>query len=317
MTRFLPGVLALTLVGAPGCHFGKAPGIERDYDLTRLTERVFVIQGPNEIPDKRNQGFMNNPGFVVTSRGVVVIDPGSSVQVGAMLLAKIANITHAPVIAVFNTHIHGDHWLGNHAIKERFPRAVIYAHANMRAQAPGAGESWIALMNELTDGAIRGTRAVTPDMALDDGEILKLGDVRFRIYHPGKAHTDGDLMIEVIEEQVMFLGDIVVAGRVVRMDDGDYQGNVAAIDVALASPARHFVPGHGPANGREQLVSYQRYLRTLYATVQRHYEQGLSEFEMKPKVAEALAAYQGWKDFGAQLGRHVSRAYLQVEATSF
>lgn len=315
--RFLSGVLAFILVGAAGCHLGKAPGIERDYEVTRLTERVFVIQGPNEIPDRRNQGFMNNPAFVLTSRGVAVIDPGSSVQVGEMVLAKIANITHAPVIAVFNTHIHGDHWLGNHAIKDRFPKAVIYAHANMRAQALGAGESWIALMNELTDGGIRGTRVVAPDTTLDDGEVLKLGDVRFRIYHPGKAHTDGDLMIEVVEERVLFLGDNVVTGRVVRMDDGDFQGNVTAIDVALASPARHFVPGHGPADGREQLVSYQRYLRTVHATVQRHYEQGLSDFEMKPKVAEALAEYRGWKDFDAQLGRHVSLAYLQVEAASF
>jgi glyoxylase-like metal-dependent hydrolase (beta-lactamase superfamily II) len=317
MTKFSTGLLALLLVGAAGCHFGKAPGIERDYDVTRLTKRAFVIQGPNEIPNQRNQGFINNPGFVVTSRGVVVIDPGASVQVGEMVLAKIANITHAPVIAVFNTHVHGDHWLGNHAIKERFPKAVIYAHANMRAQAPGAGESWIALLNELTDGGIRGTRVVPPDVTLDDGEVLKLGDVRFRIYHHAKAHTDGDLMIEVVEEQVMFLGDNVIAGRVARMDDGDFQGNVAAIDIALASPARHFVPGHGPADGREQLLSYRRYLRTLYATVQRYYEQGLSDFEMKLRVAEALAAYQGWTDFDAQLGRHVSLAYLQVEAASF
>jgi glyoxylase-like metal-dependent hydrolase (beta-lactamase superfamily II) len=316
--RYLPGVVALSLLAAAtGCNSGKAPAIGRDYDVTKLTERVFVIHGPNEIPDQRNQGFMNNPGFVLTSRGVVVIDPGSSVQVGEMVLAKIAKVTRDPVIAVFNTHIHGDHWLGNHAIKERFPKAVIYAHANMRTQAPGAGETWIALLNQLTDGGVRGTRVVPPDTTLDDGEVLKLGDVRFRIYHRGKAHTDGDLMIEVIEEQVMFLGDNVIVGRVARMDDGDFQGNIAAIDLALASPAGHFVPGHGQANGREQLVLYQRYLRTVYATVQRFYAQGLSDFEMKPKVAEALAEFRGWKDFDAQLGRHVSLAYLQVEAASF
>jgi len=50
---------------------------------------------------------------VLTAKGVVVVDPGSSVQVGEMLLKKIATVTKDPVIAVFNTHIHGDHWLGN------------------------------------------------------------------------------------------------------------------------------------------------------------------------------------------------------------
>ena len=72
-------VLLLTLFAAAGCN-RKAPGISADYPVTKLTERVYVIHGPNETPNKKNQGFFNNPGFVLTKKGVVVIDPGSSVQ---------------------------------------------------------------------------------------------------------------------------------------------------------------------------------------------------------------------------------------------
>ncbi len=74
----------------------KAPAIQADFPLTKLTERVYVIHGPNEIPNKQNQGFMNNPGFVLTRKGVVVIDPGSSIQVGDMLLKKIAICDQRP-----------------------------------------------------------------------------------------------------------------------------------------------------------------------------------------------------------------------------
>jgi glyoxylase-like metal-dependent hydrolase (beta-lactamase superfamily II) len=308
-------VLAPLLLAACG---KSPPPIATDYPLSKISERVYVIHGPNELPNKANQGFMNNPGFVLTERGVVVIDPGSSRAVGEMVLKKIAAVTSAPVIAVFNTHIHGDHWLGNDAVRRAFPKAVIYAHAHMRAKAAGEGESWVKLLDGMTEGAVRGTRPVPPDAALDHDETLALGGLRFRIHrHDGKAHTDGDLMIEVVEEQVMFLGDNALVGRVGRMDDGDFQGNVAALELALKTGARHFVPGHGPSNGRAVAEGYRDYLRALYASVKKYYAQGLSDFDMKPKVAAELARFQAWKDFEDQLGRHISLAYLQAEAEAF
>lgn len=309
-------LLALTAVSLVACD-ARAPALNGDYPTVRLTERAYVIHGRNEPPSVENQGFTNNPGFVRTSKGVVVIDPGSSVRVGEMLLARIAALTADPVIAVFNTHVHGDHWLANQAIKAAYPRAVIYAHPNMRAKAAAAAAHWVTRLNRLTHGALRGTEPVLPDTYLEHGEVLKLGDRHFRSYHHNPAHTDGDLMIEVVEEQVMFLGDVVANGRMACMDDGDLRGNAEAIDLALTSRARHFVPGHGPTGARELLVRYQRYLQIVHATVQRYYEQGLADFEMVPKVAEALAEYQGWRDFEAQLGRHVGLAFLQIQAASF
>ncbi|MGB5729845.1 MAG: MBL fold metallo-hydrolase, partial [Thiogranum sp.] len=47
-----------------------------DYPADRIAENIYVIHGPLELPNPKNQGFMNNPGFVVTSKGVVILDPG-------------------------------------------------------------------------------------------------------------------------------------------------------------------------------------------------------------------------------------------------
>jgi len=46
---------------------------------------------------------------VITDHGVVIIDTGGSFQVGEMIVKKIKALTDKPVVAVFNTHIHGDH----------------------------------------------------------------------------------------------------------------------------------------------------------------------------------------------------------------
>ena len=190
MQRFFRLAIIIAAMAATACSKNEGPAIERDFPLTKISARVYVIHGPNEDPNKNNQGFINNPGFVLTSKGVVVVDPGSSLQVGRMLLAKIAGITPAPVIAVFNTHIHGDHWLGNQAIRDAYPNVVIYAHPTMMAQAPGEGEVWLKRMLELTANATLGTRLAPPNMGLDHGDKLRLGDVHFRLYHVALAHND-------------------------------------------------------------------------------------------------------------------------------
>jgi glyoxylase-like metal-dependent hydrolase (beta-lactamase superfamily II) len=310
-------ILAAVSLALLSCSQSEGPAIDVDYPLRQLTDRVYVIHGPNEEPNKQNQGFINNPAFVLTSKGVVVIDPGSSLQVGRMLLARIAKTTPSPVIAVFNTHIHGDHWLGNQAILAAYPNAVIYAHPNMMAKAEGEGEVWLKTMLSLTAGATLGTRLALPSVALENNDTLRLGDRHFRVYHSGKAHTDGDLMVEVVEEKLMFLGDVVMAQRAGRMDDGDFKGDIATIDLALKSGAVHFVPGHGPSGGREVPQTYRLFLTTLYGSVKKYYAQGLSDFDMKEKVSKDLAAYHQWAMFESGLGRLISLAYLQVEAESF
>lgn len=295
----------------------KAGSIDKDYPLARLTERVYVIHGPNEMPNEANQAFMNNPGFVLTAKGVVVVDPGSSVQVGEMVLKKIATVTQDPVIAVFNTHIHGDHWLGNDAIRRAFPKAVIYAHPNMMAKAAVEGENWIERMNQLSDGAVRGTQVVVPQMGLDNDETLRLGGLHFRLHHTGVAHTDGDLMIEVMEEKLLFLGDNVVAERAGRLDDGNFAGNIAACDAALKTGATVFVPGHGKSGGREVVTAYRGWLTTLYGSVKKHHAAGVDALGMKDKVVPELAAYRTWALFDSEIGKLVSLATLQAEQEAF
>ncbi len=118
------------------------------YAFEKIAENTWVMHGPRELPNPKNKGFMNNPGFVITSAGLVIIDPGSTLQVGENVLSEIKKISQQAVVAVFNTHIHGDHWLGNQAIKAAYPNVKIYGHPQMLVEIEnGEGKNWLNTMN--------------------------------------------------------------------------------------------------------------------------------------------------------------------------
>ncbi|MES9846487.1 MAG: MBL fold metallo-hydrolase [Candidatus Sedimenticola sp. PURPLELP] len=292
--------------------------IIRDYPVQKISDSTYVIEGPRGFPSVENQGFMNNPAWIIADQGVIVVDPGSSLQAGRMVMKRIRELTDKPVTHVFSTHVHGDHWLGNHAITELYPDAVIMGHPEMIIKArEGEGERWVELMSSSTNGFTDGTVAVIPNTEVTDSETLKINGKTFRIYAPGKAHSGTDVMIEYVEDSVVFTGDNVLHTRIARMDDATFKGNINACKVAMDIQAKHYVPGHGPVGGVDVPAGYKTYLETLYHEVERLYEDDLEAFEMKEPVVQKLAAYSQWVNFEDEVGKHISLALLEVEESAF
>ena len=285
----------------------------RIYPAVKVAANTYVIHGPLGEPSVANQGFMNNPGWVIAGDQVVVIDPGSSVQAGRRIVQQIKKTTRLPVTTVYNTHIHGDHWLGNQAILEVWPKAVLIAHPDMIAKAQaGEAQSWITLMSNRTKGYTTGTRAEIPTQATTDGSVTKIGNRVFTVHSSNDAHSKTDIMIEV-DNGVLFTGDNVLNKRVARMDDGTFAGLLKIIDRSLELPVKVVVPGHGKTGGREILTAQKDYFQTLLDAVKTEYDQGKSDFEMKPVVLQKLAKFKQWHGFDAGVGKHISLAVLEIE----
>jgi len=320
ITKWFTAVAALMLcAGHTYSHQAAVVDSGAEFRARKLTEHVYVIHGPQAFPSPKTRGFMNNPGFVVTDKGVVLIDPGSSVQIGNKVLEAIRGITDKPVIAVFNTHVHGDHWLGNQAVRQAYPQVPIYAHRRMIERVKmGEGEEWIKLFHGLTEGAVQGTQVVPPNIGLSGGEFIRIGNTPFRIYNTGKAHSDTDIMIEASNDRTIFLGDIVTNQRIqsARPADSDIIGQINAVEFVLTTGNEWFVPGHGLSGGREVPERQLNFLNQLYASVQGHYEDGLADYEMIALVKQDLAAYRNWFNFD-ELGRVISNVYLKVEEVAF
>jgi len=296
-----------------------AVAADREYPLAHVTTDIDVIYGPFDLPNASNRGFRNNVVIVQTGKGVVVLDPGGSAAAGEMVVRRVKALTDAPIVAVFDSHAHGDHWLGNEGIKRHYPGSIIYAHPKFQQRIAGNdGPRWLELINRTTNGTADGKRVVGADKTVQDGDEIRIGNKTFRIHYVGSAHTDNDIMVEIVEANVMFTGDVVRNGLLGIMEnDASFKGNIAAIDYLLGKNFRHYIPGHGTAGGSDVLKSYRAYLDTLRRTVKTLYDQGEADFEMKPEVVQAVSAYKDWAGFDMRVGPHISRAYLEIEKEAF
>jgi len=315
--------LALLLWGVADASFAhdpKVPSSIEDYPLDRVSDHIHVVHATQHLPNPQNRGFMNNPAAILTPNGVIVVDPGSSAEIGKQLLKKIRKISDKPVIAVLNTHVHGDHWLGNDGIRTVYPNVPIYAHerAIERINA-GEGDYWIGVFMTMTKGAIAGTKVVAPNIGLKGGETLDLDGLTLRIHHTGHAHSDSDLMIEVVNDKGLFFGDVVTAKQVPNSDvpqDANFKGSIMAIKTMLEGSATIFIPGHGRSGGREVPTASLHFLEELHAAVTKYFKQGLADYEMKEKILRDMARYKHWNNFN-EMGRVISFVYKEVEADNF
>ncbi len=291
-------------------------GEEGHFQFEKVNQNVYIMHGPLSEPNAANHGFMNNPGLIVSDNGLIVIDPGSAYSVGLEVLKEIEKISDKPVLAVFNTHIHGDHWLANQAIKEKYSDVKIYGHPDMITQANGEqGLIWVDMMVRLTEGKTKGTKVVSPEFAVNQGDVIDVDGQHFRIHSMIPAHTNTDIMVEHINSKTLFLGDNSFYHRMGRFDNSaSMLGNIKALEYAIGLNMNTYVPGHGPTGKSETAVKpFLNYLIKVKEVVQTGFDDDLQDFEIKAKVIGQFNDYKSWEGFDTNFGKHINSMYLEIE----
>ena len=318
------GVSVLPSVGAfaEQVHdFIEGPPVP-DIPAQQLSKHVWMIFARDGFPNGENKGMMANILFVVTEQGVAVLDSGASLQIGQMAIRMIKKVTPKPVVAVFNSHYHGDHWLGNHAFADAYGANLpIHALEYTTAQIKGhEGNLWRSLMERWTNQATLGTQVVAPNKVVNNGDVFRLGDVTLKMHFHGQAHTPSDLCVEVVEDKLTAVGDIAMANRIANIDDGSYPGTFKYYDaLTKAAGQQLWVPGHGVAS-KDILETYGTFLKGIwepcvYAIKNDIPLEKAKDLVLKDsRVAARASTMQGFAD---NIGKYTSLAFLEAEKEAF
>lgn len=281
--------------------------------VVKINERVYALLGPMGLPSPHNQGYMVNSTVIIGEQGVILVDSGSTDVVGQHLAKAIAKITPKPVTHIINTHHHGDHHLGNVAFKG----AEILSSEQCRALVEKTGEEWVQVMENLVGHKFPNTRPV-PAMVTFKEESTNgrnLQGVKMLLWVPRGSHTPGDMMVYLPDDRVLIGGDILVNTTIPVMRDGNVRNWIAALAKVQDFKAVTIVPGHGPLMTRADVAKLHKLLAGFYAGVEAGYKKGLSDSEIRNTLD--LAEWKKLKEYEANMGGNISRAYLEVEAANF
>ena len=220
--------------------------------LQPVTDEVYAIVGDLGNRSTANLGNNATFGFVVTAKGVVLIDSGATEQGARRIDALIDEVTADPVVAVINTGGQDHRWLGNDFFRRQGAR-IIASRAAVADQRNRRQDQFIQLDNLVGKEGLAGTEAAYADETFDEGLDLTFGDTRFEIRHHGPAHTPGDSFVWLPLQRVMFTGDIVYTERMAGVLAYSNSRNwIEVFDVMAAYDPLHLVPGHGSVTTLEQ-----------------------------------------------------------------
>jgi len=209
------------------------------YDWESLADAVYRCRLP----------FLDvTVGLVQGVSDVLLIDCGTSLLEAAAIADDVRTLTGGTVTHLVMTHHHFDHILGSAGFGDAqmyAPGAVAEALTTrigeVREQAIGYGADPAEL------GAVR-----APQYRLQHAD-LDLGARRVHVEHPGRGHTDHDLIVVVppttpAQPAVLFCGDLVEESADPDIDaDSDVRAWPLTLDrvLAVGGPDAVYVPGHG------------------------------------------------------------------------
>jgi glyoxylase-like metal-dependent hydrolase (beta-lactamase superfamily II) len=190
--------------------------------------------------------------MVTGTTGVLLIDCGTTLTEAAAIAEDVAALTGLPVTHLVMTHHHFDHVLGSGG----FPEAQHYAAPVVAAALSDGADGLRAYALRYDTAPDEIDRAILalrdPDHVVLHARI-NLGDRVVLVEHPGRGHTDHDLVVVVPptctgEHAVVFCGDLVEESADPAIDDGSDLGCwPLTLDrvLGLGGPEAIYVPGHG------------------------------------------------------------------------
>ena len=185
-----------------------------------------------------------NSGVIIGDTSVMIVEAQATPRLAHKVIEKVREVTDKPISHVVLTHYHAVRVLGASA----FGASQVIMGDKARAMVVERGqEDWDSEFQRFPR-LFKGHESIPgltwPTTTFTDRMTVYLGRRRIDLMHLGRAHTAGDIVIHVPDQNVMFTGDIVEAHSACYCGDGhfgDWGGTldrIKAFDLAAIAPGR-------------------------------------------------------------------------------
>lgn len=286
-------------------------------ELTQLAAGVYACE-----QEDRGLGWSNS-GFVARGGGFVV-DTLYDLPLTRRMIELYASVHPEPAARLVNTHHNGDHCWGN----QLFPDAEIIGHRGCVARfsmfQPAAAEAIRTMVDapehlrdlqaEFAPFDFSGIELVPPNHVIDGDVTIDLDGMRADVLWVGPAHTEGDLVVHLPEEGVLFAGDVFFHRCTPIGWEGSTAQWIAALARIEALAPEHVVPGHGPVCGVDGVRAMREYLEFVQREATAHHAAGRSVLDACRRIE--LGPYAAWNE-PFRLAANVHRVYRECAGASW
>ncbi|TWG93210.1 glyoxylase-like metal-dependent hydrolase (beta-lactamase superfamily II) [Mesorhizobium sp. J18] len=188
-----------------------------------------------------------NTGVIIGDDSVMIVDAQATPRLANKVIEKIRSVTDKPIKYVVLSHYHAVRVLGASA----YGASEIIMSERSRAQVVERGqEDWdseFGRFPRLFQGHESIPGLTWPTLTFNDRATFYLGKRRVDLMFLGRAHTAGDIVAFVPDENVMFTGDIVEYHSACYCGDGHFADWPTTLEKIRAFGLDAIAPGRGDA----------------------------------------------------------------------
>jgi len=185
-----------------------------------------------------------NSGVIIGDDSVMIVEAQATPRLANKVIECVRSVTDKPISHVVLTHYHAVRVLGASAFNANQIIMSDMARAMVVERGQEDWDSEFQRFPRLFEGHESIPGLTWPTTTFDGSMSVYLGNRRVDLMHLGRAHTAGDIVINVPDQNVMFTGDIVeyhsacYCGDGHFADWGDTLNNIKAFEVDAIAPGR-------------------------------------------------------------------------------
>ena len=223
--------------------------------------------------------------------------------------------------ALINSHSNGDHCNGNNCVDTE---EVISSEATLEEMSHESPEMMAALLIQAPEMGTLGKyflecfgsfnfEGVTkrlPNTTFTGETQRQVGDKIVELIEVGPAHTNGDVLVYVPSDKVVFTGDILFIEGHPILWAGPVKNWINACDRIISMEVDFVVPGHGPVTDNRGVKAVRDYLVYIDTESRKRFESGLSALEAAKEID--LDLFSTWGD-GERIAVNVNSLYREYK----
>ena len=149
-----------------------------------------------------------------------------------------------------------------------------------------------------------------PTKTFKDTLTLHAGGKTIELAYLGRGHTDGDIIVYLPIERILFGGDLLYRDGFPWLGDGYTSDWIETLKKLNIFDTGIYVPGHGDVGDISILFAFKQYLADLQLEVRKYIKKGKTIDEIKKEIS--LPKYKYWLKYNEWLPLNVEKIYREL-----